>query len=165
LVGHLLFLFPGGHKDGRNYADAGEAGRHQPIAGNVAEAVDQHRGDGRQSKGKGHNEGDGDGGAGDVFEDERADRRLGAIDKSLKHVAAPWSGLPNRTEDEARDGCDRKRRHGLILDRSIQCGFHIASDFLHAFAGRPTLLSHATCCVFCLLSVSPHLSHCGIETF
>ena len=58
LVGHLLFLFPGGHKDGRNYADAGEAGRHQPIAGNVAEAVDQHRGDGRESKGKGYNEKD-----------------------------------------------------------------------------------------------------------
>ena len=70
LVRHLLFLFPGGHKDGRDYADGGEAARHQPITGNVAEAVDQHRGNGSQSKAEGYNEGNSDGGAGDVFEDE-----------------------------------------------------------------------------------------------
>jgi hypothetical protein len=76
-----------------------------------------------------------DGGAGEVLGDERADRRLGGINKSPKHAAAPYVKSSNCTGDKACDGCDRKRRHWLIFNRFSESNFHVAGDLLHPFAG------------------------------
>ena len=51
LVRCLLFMFPDRHKYGHNCADGGKTARHQPITGNVAEAVDNSR----LSKAEGYN--------------------------------------------------------------------------------------------------------------
>jgi hypothetical protein len=45
------------------------------------------------------------------------------------------SSLPNRTGDEACDGCDRKRHHWLAFNRFSESNFHVAGDLLHPFAG------------------------------
>ncbi len=87
LVRHLLFLFPDSHKHSRDCPDGDEPARHKPVTSDVAEAVDQHRGKGGEYEAESYNERDRDGRAGDVFDDERAGGRLGAIDESLKHVA------------------------------------------------------------------------------
>ena len=74
---------------------------------------------------------------------------LAVFNRPRKTPPLLMSSLPNRTGDEACDGCDRKRHHWLVL--------LVAS--LRRLSG---LLSHAIGHVFCLLSNYLHLIPGGI---